>query len=126
MSTAKFIVNLMTYADTYQTNDPLKAELDWAQEWDETVSKPTVINAVTTPSTNTTITINSGNKWLAIWSDQLIYAKLNGATENKLPINPSVAGTQDGFLLVRGTAIDSLVLNTPGATAANVKIFLCA
>lgn len=123
MSTGKYIVDLTSYDDTGSTNDPTMSVFRWRRELDVTVAAPTVQTLTLGAGTTTTVSLpSSPQRWLYVETDQNLGVRLSGDVTNNNLVVPSAAGTKDGVLFKRGT-FTSLVLNVPGATAANVTVF---
>lgn len=122
MAFGKFLVKMLAYSDDATSNDPQKVDFDYYKEFSETLVTSEQIGKVC-PTGNTTICITSPSKWLFLLTDQTTIVKINGAVGTELTVTPSAAGTQDGVLLLRVGSMTSLVLNVPGLTSANVKVF---
>lgn len=125
MSFAKYLVKLLCYSDDVTSNDPQEVDFDWYKEFAETVSNPDATTKECVVGDNV-ISVNSGSKWLAVVTDQNLIIKLNSDTGEKVTVQPTAAGVQDGFLMIRIGSLSSLTINVPGAEPANVKIFTSA
>ena len=122
MGLLKNSLRLLCYNDAATTNDPQYVNFDYSKEWSEATVRASSLE-LSCATGDTAVSVGTGNKWLAILCDQNIVVKLNGSVDTSLTVRPSVAGTQDGFLLIRCGVLSSLTINVPGATSANVKVF---
>lgn len=125
MSTAKFIIDSLVYSDEDATNDPLQRDWSYKKTINVTsLTKPSSQKLSLTAGGDTVITIPANpSNWIYIETDQQIKVKFNASAETVVDVSPSAAGTSDGVLFKRG-AFTALTINVPGATAANVTIFM--
>jgi len=124
MSIARFILDFLVYDDSTATNDPQQRLFDYKKQLDLTNLATPNVQALSLPgATVTTITVPPNAKYLFIETDQTIKVRLNGEADDNNDVSPTVAGTSNGMFFKRGV-FTSLSINVPGATAANVKIFM--
>jgi hypothetical protein len=125
MSTGQFIIDMMVYDDTNTTNDPFESIFRWRKELDVSgITYAGSQNITVTAAASAVVGLPSTPlQWLYIETDQTIRARFNGDSTNNVVISPSAAGTKDGVMFKRGT-FTSLILNNPGATTANITVFV--
>ncbi len=125
MATAEFTIDSLVFSDPSASNDPQQRNWDYKKTVNvSTLSNPSSIVKSCTASADNTITLPATTiNWLYIETDQTIKVKLNGESDTNNDVSPSAAGTSDGLFFKRG-AVTQLVINVPGSTAANVRIFM--
>lgn len=123
MSIAKFIVDMLVYSDSLSTNDPQQRIWDYKKQVDTTVSNSISQVLVLPSATVTVISIPTSPKWIYLETDQQVKLRFSGDVADLVDVSPSAALVSDGMFFKRGV-FTSLSINVPGATAANVKIYI--
>lgn len=124
MAKATFNITSLVYSDTTATNDPQLRDFDWHKKIEVDSMPKLSVQRLVLPTGDSTITIPvDPSSFAYIETDQTIKLKFNGSTETVVDVSPSAAGTNDGVFFKRG-AYTSLTINVPGATSANITIFL--
>ncbi len=124
MSLANFVIEMHVYDDSTTTNDPKQRLFDYKKSLSiADLGNANVQILELTQGQLTAISIPNDATWIYIETNQAIHARFNGDTTANNKIEPSVSGTSDGVLFKRGE-FTSLSINVPGATNANVKIFM--
>lgn len=122
MSKAQFNFDFLVYDDAEATNYPQEVVLNYQKQLDvASMAEASNFNDVLATG-NHTISVPNPSNYIFIVTDRTIKVRFNGMSGDEIDVSPTVAGTKDGILFKRG-AFTSLVINVPGVTSANVKIF---
>ncbi len=124
MAKAEFTIDALVYSDVKASNDPQQRDFDYTKTIGVSSLSSMQSQILQLPATTvTTLSLPAASiNWLYIETDQLIYVRFNGDVTDKNEVSPSTPTLSDGVLFKRG-AVTSLVINVPGASIANVRLF---
>ena len=115
----------MVYDDAASTNDPQQRIWDYKKTLSRTdLANASVQKLVLDPLAETDITIpDDPTKMLYVETDQSIFLKFDGDTNDFVKVDPTIAGKSTGLFFKTGS-FSSLSIEVPGTVAAKITIFM--